>query len=125
MRQSTLLARCNGSIAIEGPRSHHGDSHAINCPSLQDGGGGRIACSVQHERPSTPVAALNTRALIDQAMTSEANIRLVVDPKLEQAGPALQDLMPLGLSARRGVVVPEHPLDTGPADSASVVEATD
>lgn len=49
-------------------------------------------------------------------MTPEAKARETIDRKLALAGWVVQDLNQLNLGAARGVVVREHPTDTGPAD---------
>jgi len=49
-------------------------------------------------------------------MTPEAKARQQIDRKLEQAGWLVQDKDRVNLAAGQGVVVREHPTDTGPAD---------
>lgn len=64
-------------------------------------------------------------------MTPEANARIQIDQKLEQAGWVIQDMKQLNLGAALGVAVREYPTDTGPADyvlfvkrnAAGVIEA--
>ena len=55
-------------------------------------------------------------------MTPEAQARLAIDERLQQAGWLLQDFKKINLGAGPGIAVREYPTDTDPADYVLFVD---